>query len=205
MTGKPCFHPKTLHVTEAKDYQATAEHHMCNGCAPTYMQLSQIGQEPMLFSPQPIPTPLTEPAPEEPKPKKNKKEKHPPKKVPVKYIETAEQLFDMFMMKPPSKKNKEKEIACPKCGLTPAEFQSSGKLGCADCFDYYKNDLPDVLKGCQEGAVKHIGKKPKTPTDEPVESVQTLKLRMAHAVEMEKYEEAAVLKKKIAELEKEKS
>jgi protein arginine kinase activator len=196
MTGKPCFHQKTFHVTEVNNYQAEVEHHLCNGCAPTYVQLSQAGQTPMLFS-NPTPTPPTtevvvQEEEEEPKPIPVKKGKG---KKP-KYIETADELFELFMMKP-----KKKEIACPECGMTPADFKKTGKMGCPECYNFYKNDVPDVLAGCQDGSTKHVGKKPKTPRGNPVEILKTLKLKMAHAVEHEKYEEAIELKKRIAVIE----
>lgn len=191
MTGKPCFHQKTLHITEVKDNKSEVEHHMCDGCAPTYMQLSQIGQEPMLFSPQAAPQP--------PHKKVVVQSDDEPKKVPVKkgkknpkYIETAEELFELFMMKP-----KKKEIACPKCGMTPTDFQKKGKMGCPECYNFYKDDIPDVLAGCQEGGIKHVGKKPKMPVGNPVEVLKMLKLKLAHAIEQEKYEEAGELKKQI--------
>lgn len=195
MTGKPCFHQKTFHVTEVKDYQATQEHHMCGGCSQTYVQLTNIGQEPMLFSPQQVQQPpVDEPAP---KPAKQTKDK---KKVQVKYIETAEELMNLFMMKPPDKKKQQKaEVACPQCGLTPEQFQKVGKLGCPECYHYYKDDLPDLFKGCQEGATKHIGKVPKSFV--PPVDVVALRIQMKRAIKAEKYEEAAALKKQIVEFE----
>jgi protein-arginine kinase activator protein McsA len=195
MTGKPCFHQKTFHVTEVKDYQATQEHHMCGGCSQTYIQLTNIGQEPMLFSPQQVqPVPVEETAPEQ----KPKTVKHTKGKKQPKYIETAEELMNLFMMKPPDKKKKP-EILCPQCGLTPEEFQKIGKLGCPECYNYYKNDLPDLFKGCQEGATKHIGKVPKSYT--PPVDVVALRIQMKRAIKAEKYEEAAALKKQIVEFE----
>jgi protein arginine kinase activator len=163
------------------------------------MQLSQIGQEPMLFSPQ---APVEQPPP----PQKKQvvvKDNDKPTSVPVKkgkknpkYIETAEELFELFMMKP-----KKKEVACPSCGMTPTDFQKKGKMGCPECYNFYKDDVPDVLAGCQEGGTKHVGKKPKMPVGNPVEVLKMLKLKKAHAIEQQKYEEAAELKKQIAAIE----
>lgn len=173
---------------------------MCGGCSQTYIQLANIGQEPMLFSSQQVqqaPVPVEEASPP-PKPAKHTKGK----KVPVKYIETAEELMNLFMMKPPDKKkkNKEPEVLCPQCGLTPEEFQKTGKMGCPECYNYYKEDMPALFKGCQEGATKHIGKQPKNYV--PPVDIVALRIQMKNAIKQEKYEEAAQLKKQIAEFEK---
>jgi protein-arginine kinase activator protein McsA len=164
---------------------------MCDGCAITYIQLSQIGQEPMLFSPQTAPQPpnnkVLEQSDDEPKNAPVKKVKKNPK-----YIETVDELFDLFMMRP-----KKKEIACPKCGMTPTDFQKKGKMGCPECYNFYKDEVPDVLAVCQEGGIKHVGKRPKIPVGNPVELLKTLKLKLAHAIEQENYEEASDIKKQI--------
>jgi protein arginine kinase activator len=85
--------------------------------------------------------------------------------------------------------------------MTPPEFQKKGKMGCPKCYEYYKNDLPEILAGCQDGGVKHVGKQPKTPSGDPAELLKVYKLKLKHAIEHEKYEEAAKLKQKVKFLE----
>ena len=46
---------------------------------------------------------------------------------------------------------------CPVCGTTYADYERSGLLGCASCYDVFKEELLPAIKAIQ-GKVEHVGK-----------------------------------------------
>jgi len=51
-------------------------------------------------------------------------------------------------------------IACPDCGLTWADYQREGRLGCGSCWETFREDLEADLKGLHRGG-RHVGKQPR--------------------------------------------
>lgn len=47
--------------------------------------------------------------------------------------------------------------ACPVCGTTFADYEKTGLLGCAGCYDVFKEELLPSIKRMQ-GRVEHVGK-----------------------------------------------
>jgi len=97
-----------------------------------------------------------------------------------------------------------------KCGWGLEDIAKSGRLGCPECYDTFKEELRPMIHRCQNGATHHVGKRPsnyeqlieaKQQKLNVEEQIQTLRLKMAKAVEVENYEVAGVLKKKIEELQ----
>ena len=92
---------------------------------------------------------------------------------------------------------------CPNCGLSYQNFRKIGRLGCSVCYDAFKKELVPLLKRIH-GADRHIGKVPlrvgKTVKD--TRTLQDLKLQLDKVIEQEEFEEAARLRDKIKELEK---
>ena len=92
---------------------------------------------------------------------------------------------------------------CPICGATFSGIAQSGKVGCAECYTVFSAELLPYLKRVH-GSTQHIGKIPNSaplmvmPKEENVES---LRMELNRLVAAEKYEEAAVLRDKIKELE----
>jgi len=98
---------------------------------------------------------------------------------------------------------------CNNCGFTLEDLAKTGRFGCPDCYDSFKEELGPIMQKCQGGATMHVGKRPKNyealmeAKEERLdiqERIRLLKLKMAKAVEVENYEVAGVLKKKIEEL-----
>jgi protein arginine kinase activator len=101
---------------------------------------------------------------------------------------------------------------CKSCGLTFVDYRREGKLGCADCYQYLEDSLNSIITG-YHGATTHTGKHPNNPADPVVDhyggmarisakkSIAELKGLLKQAVVDERYEEAAVLRDKITELE----
>ena len=46
---------------------------------------------------------------------------------------------------------------CPVCGLSYGEYEKTGLLGCASCYDVFKEQLVPVIKRIQ-GKTEHVGK-----------------------------------------------
>lgn len=108
-------------------------------------------------------------------------------------------------------KEKERILAkkCFECGSSLEDINKSGRLGCPGCYDSFREELVPVLHRCQGENLVHIGKKPhdyekiieaKEEKLDIKERIRLLKLKMAKAIEVENYEVAGVLKKKIEEL-----
>ena len=49
------------------------------------------------------------------------------------------------------------DIVCPKCGETYAEFQKTGMLGCAECYQAFRKELAPVIARVQ-GRSQHAGR-----------------------------------------------
>lgn len=118
----------------------------------------------------------------------------------VAYVSSIDHLFAILSNKKISLKP-----PCPGCGLTIKEFNKEGKFGCPACYDHYAEEfdslavkLHDITPGAK---IEHVGKIPKNLHNvSPEDQLKTLKLKLAWAVEHEKFEEAAVLKKEIEAL-----
>lgn len=84
-----------------------------------------------------------------------------------------------------------RQTVCPTCGLTSQEFREEGKLGCADCYKTFRDQLIPFFRKSQEG-IRHTGNSPvqgKEPVDSP--EIAALKKQLEALVAEEKYEEAA--------------
>jgi len=92
-------------------------------------------------------------------------------------------------------------IACARCGLTYEGFKSSGKLGCSDCYNAFRNQLINLFKNVHGSAV-HTGKLPLRGGAQltKVREVERLRDRLKKLVGDEEFEEAAKVRDKIKEL-----
>jgi protein arginine kinase activator len=104
--------------------------------------------------------------------------------------------------KPAPKKEVEREAPCPQCGLTFADFRSSGRLGCQNDYEHFKKSLLPLLEKIH-GATQHTGKIP-TRLGQKVEKQKVLvalRKDLSLAIQREEYERAAELRDKIKALE----
>jgi len=98
-------------------------------------------------------------------------------------------------------------IKCPNCGLTYADFKKIGRLGCGECYSAFKKYLGPLLKRIH-GSSQHVGKsllfKAGKVAKKKIEKIdlQELRQKLARAIEMEAFEEAAKIRDQIKELEK---
>ena len=97
------------------------------------------------------------------------------------------------------------DIDCPVCKLKLREFKSTGKLGCPNCYDAFREEISNVIKRIApfETHKQETAKKAKVtaPKQTKQEKISALRAEMAEAVKEERYEDAAKLKKQIQKLE----
>lgn len=98
-----------------------------------------------------------------------------------------------------------KELQCPKCEMTLSEFKRVGKFGCEECYHTFTNRLDPIIRRVQSGNTKHYGKIPKRHGGNlhTRKQVDEYKTKLAHLIEDEAFEEAAEIRDRIRELEKE--
>jgi protein arginine kinase activator len=87
------------------------------------------------------------------------------------------------------------DIVCPKCGETYAEFQKTGMLGCAECYQAFRPQLTPMITKLQ-GRSQHAGRRPPVNEEEQarMDRMEELRARMEAAVAVENFEEAAKLR-----------
>jgi len=100
-------------------------------------------------------------------------------------------------------------VTCVKCGWSTANFSERGRLGCANCYNVFKDILSLALKNMHKGTL-HVGKHPGTrlPEDDDAsrKAIEVMKMqkRLEEHILREEYEKAAELRDLIAALKNEK-
>ncbi len=92
---------------------------------------------------------------------------------------------------------------CQCCGSTFSDIAKSGKCGCPECYTTFYEQLLPYLKRVH-GSTKHTGKVPTRTSvfeKQNVETVQELRAVLKQLINEEKYEQAAVVRDKIKQLE----
>lgn len=93
------------------------------------------------------------------------------------------------------------ELTCEQCGMTYAEFQKCGMLGCAQCYKTFKQPL-DALLQRVHGNTQHAGRIPggvRSGVSLRM-NIDRLRQRLQKAVAEEEYEQAAKLRDSIRAL-----
>lgn len=100
------------------------------------------------------------------------------------------------------KKTIQQQVACPKCGFTYQRFLKDGKLGCAHCYETFSQQLPHIFKRLQAGT-KHVGKQPGQVSSAIAiqKRIDEIRLAMQTAIAEERFEDAAVMRDEVRELE----
>ena len=102
----------------------------------------------------------------------------------------------------PVHKSLHSEKKCPTCHATYGEIAKSGKVGCAECYSTFANELEGFIHSIH-GTTSHAGAVParQRALQMRAEQIQRLKNELASAVGREDYESAARLRDEIRELE----
>ena len=97
-----------------------------------------------------------------------------------------------------------KDLVCPVCKTSLKEFKTTGKLGCPNCYEIFREEISNIVKRIapfekhQQDAIKTKEVKQKLSKEE---QIANLREQMKMAVEEERYEDAAKIKKQIQKLE----
>ena len=90
------------------------------------------------------------------------------------------------------------DVRCPTCGFTQADFKKAGRLGCAECYDTFKDGLEGLLKSMHKGT-RHAGKVPHAlqQSRDLADRLKTLQRKLDKAVAEEDFEQAALVRDEI--------
>lgn len=111
-----------------------------------------------------------------------------------------DKLFGSFMEGTGFEKNTKR---CPACGAGFDDIARSGKVGCANCYNvFYEELLPSIQR--IHGRTHHTGKLAHSAgTEVKIKSeIAKCKYELEQAVKAQEFEKAAELRDKIRELEK---
>lgn len=104
------------------------------------------------------------------------------------------------------KAEQQPSVVCTGCGLSFAEYEHTGRLGCAQCYRDFADHLKPSLQKIH-GRTQHAGRTPKAfvpdPADERNERMNELRRQMDEAVAEENFEEAARLRDELRALAEE--
>ena len=95
-------------------------------------------------------------------------------------------------------------LVCPVCKTSLKEFKTTGKLGCPNCYEAFREEISKIIKRIapfekhSQDTIKIKVKKEKLTKEE---QIANLRAEMKQAVAEERYEDAAKIKKQIAKLE----
>ena len=95
-------------------------------------------------------------------------------------------------------------VICPVCKTSLREFKSTGRLGCPNCYDMFREEISGILKRIapfEKHKEETIKTKSKTQKLTKEEQIKALRDEMKQAVSEERYEDAAKIKKQITKLE----
>ncbi len=111
------------------------------------------------------------------------------------------QSFLSSLMSSISQEEKAPALTCSRCHLTYGEFQKTGKLGCAHCYEDFRDQLKPLLLRIH-GRSQHAGRMPvlNAQVQEKKKMIASLRNRMDQAVAAENFEEAAVLRDQLRQL-----
>jgi len=96
----------------------------------------------------------------------------------------------------------ENVLKCDQCGMTAEEFNNTGKMGCARCYEVFFGPMQDLLTRIH-GNTSHRGKVPRKIEYElsAEEQLKQLKEELQECIRTEAYERAAQIRDRIKYLE----
>ena len=118
-------------------------------------------------------------------------------------ITTGGSLFDGFFKIPTVVRSKPSGgKVCSLCASNENTFIKDGKVSCPECYNTFREELLSPIKRIH-GNVSHIGRAPaklKRQNDKRL-VLEELKRKLNDAIKNEEYENAAVLRDKIRDIE----
>lgn len=98
---------------------------------------------------------------------------------------------------------KVEDLTCPVCKTTLKQFKTSGKLGCPNCYEAFRDEISKLVNKIAPNQTHkpEIATKQSSKKQTKEDKILVLKQQMAEAVKEERYEDAAKIKKQIQKLE----
>jgi len=95
---------------------------------------------------------------------------------------------------------------CKECGFSYEDLKKTGRLGCAHCYQTFREEITHNLAGMHKG-VRHKGRVPAGMIEafEQRQKLEVLEAKMQEAISSEDYEKAAILRDMIRDLKNESS
>jgi len=95
---------------------------------------------------------------------------------------------------------------CSRCGLSFDNFIQTGRFGCSQCYNTFKDQMNPLLRRIH-GKTYHVGKVPRRTGGQLriQHEINRLKGELQEAINAEEYERAAVIRDKIKQLEQSKN
>lgn len=105
-----------------------------------------------------------------------------------------------------TKKSEDGDMSCPDCGMTLSQFRKSGVLGCARCYQAFKEELKPLFARIQ-GRAQHAGRRPPASPEEleRIRKMEEVRKKMEDAVAAEEFEMAAKYRDELKALQNEKA
>ncbi|KLU61498.1 hypothetical protein CEB3_c21780 [Peptococcaceae bacterium CEB3] len=96
----------------------------------------------------------------------------------------------------------QQEQACPRCGMTFSQITRAGKLGCSVCYETFGPQIESLVRRIHGGG-QHVGKIPgrKGAVLKGKVELKRLKDDLQVLIREEKFEEAAIARDRIRQLE----
>ena len=95
-----------------------------------------------------------------------------------------------------------KEKVCPVCGTTYADYERTGLLGCASCYDVFRDELTRSIEQIH-GKTKHVGKAGENRDEFGLHRrLKTLKEELEIAMREKRYHDAGIINNRIDEVSK---
>ena len=93
---------------------------------------------------------------------------------------------------------------CPGCETTYSDISKSGKVGCPECYNTFRQELSGLLASVH-GTTSHVGSVPARhrAKKERDLKLQSMKNELQEAIQKEDYEKAATLRDEIRKLQNE--
>lgn len=90
---------------------------------------------------------------------------------------------------------------CPGCGFASDDLKKTGRLGCSQCYQFFREEIISNLGSMHKGT-RHTGRVPQgmLETHERLQRMESLKAEMHEAISAENYEKAAALRDEIRSL-----
>lgn len=93
---------------------------------------------------------------------------------------------------------------CEKCNMSYEQFVHTGRIGCAHCYDTFREKLDPLLKRVHSGNSVHSGKIPKRVGSslKIKKEIEHFKSKLQEHIIKEEFEQAAMVRDQIRSLEK---